>query len=65
MLPEGVTWHSKPTSGSGECECDRQGVLKLTFNPDRVRAEVKMTFEHSNGFTFNVGDSVTNNAYGQ
>ena len=66
LLPTGVTWHSPLTSGGAESTCDRQGVLKLSFNAaDRRRAQVNLTFEESQGFTFNVGDSATNNGYGQ
>ncbi|KAK7088724.1 hypothetical protein V1264_022610 [Littorina saxatilis] len=62
-LPAGMTWHSKLTSGRGECACDRQGVLKLTVEGG-MAAQINMTFSHSSGFTFNVGDSVTNDGYG-
>eukprot|EP00745_Piridium_sociabile_P023751 TRINITY_DN37093_c0_g2_i1.p1 TRINITY_DN37093_c0_g2~~TRINITY_DN37093_c0_g2_i1.p1 ORF type:complete len:239 (+),score=41.65 TRINITY_DN37093_c0_g2_i1:61-777(+) len=62
-LPAGVTWHSSLTGNQEACTCDRQGVLKLTFGPSRVRAEINMTFEGSEGWTFNLGDSVTNNGY--
>ncbi|XP_076470163.1 uncharacterized protein LOC143300410 [Babylonia areolata] len=62
-LPAGVTWHSGLTPNQQKCACDRQGVLKLTFGPTRRRAEINMTFEYSHGWTFNVGDSVSNNGY--
>jgi len=64
-LPAGVTWHSSLTSGSSDCACDSQGVLKLTFSsPNRVRAEINMTFEDPSGWTFHAADSRSNNGYG-
>ncbi|XP_076472059.1 uncharacterized protein LOC143301565 [Babylonia areolata] len=63
-LPAGVTWLSRLTANKKPCTCDRQGVLKLTFNKaQRKRAEINMTFEYSKGWTFHVGDSATNNGY--
>ncbi|KAL8615615.1 hypothetical protein ACOMHN_026605 [Nucella lapillus] len=63
-LPAGVSWHSSLTANQIAGTCDRQGVLKLTFAaPSRMRAEINMTFENSEGWTFNVGNSVTNNGW--
>nr|KAG5686001.1 hypothetical protein BaRGS_028334 [Batillaria attramentaria] len=43
----------------------RQGVLKLTFNNStRKRAEIFMRFSNSTDWSFNVGDSRTNNGWG-
>ncbi|XP_076470645.1 uncharacterized protein LOC143300683 [Babylonia areolata] len=64
FLPYGVTWQSRLTADQQTCACDRQGVLKLTFNRYRRRAEINMTFEYSHGYTFDVGDSVSNSGYG-
>ncbi|KAL8559712.1 hypothetical protein ACOMHN_002245 [Nucella lapillus] len=62
-LPSGMQWHSNLTSGQSRCACDRQGVLKLTFSPQRKRVVINMTFEYSKDWTFNVGDSATNNGW--
>jgi hypothetical protein len=61
----GVSWVSQLTPGTGgECECKYQGVLKLAFLPTaRERAQIDLTFEKSEGWTFNLGDSQTNNGY--
>ncbi|CAF1219516.1 unnamed protein product, partial [Didymodactylos carnosus] len=48
-------------------ECIAQGVVRLTFDPKGVRkiARFDLTYgPHVQGFTFNIGDSSTNNAYG-
>ena len=63
-LPQGMSFQSALTSGSGGCACDRQGVLKLTIE-EGMGAAIHMTFSHSKGFTFNIGDSVTNNGFGK
>lgn len=63
-LIDGVTWVSPLTPGSGDCTCDRQAVLKLNFqHENRKRLLINMTFEKSEGFTFNLGDSDTNNGW--
>nr|KAG5685999.1 hypothetical protein BaRGS_028332 [Batillaria attramentaria] len=59
----GFAWHSALTSSSSPCT--RQGVLKLTFNNStRKRAEIFMRFSNSTDWSFNVGDSSTNNGWG-
>lgn len=45
--------------------CSHRGVLKLTFDQTfRKRATLKFVLEEPTGFSFNIGDSSTNNAYG-
>jgi hypothetical protein len=63
----GVAWVSNLVNpSSASCVCDHQGVLKLTFAPgSRERLEVNMTFEYADGWTFNLGDSSTNNGWGE
>jgi hypothetical protein len=45
-----------------------EGVVKLKFDPNSPKkvARFDMSFgEMISGFTFNIGDSPTNNAYGK
>ena len=47
--------------------CSGEGVLKLKFEPDGTKKIARLDFELGNivsGFTFNIGDSPTNNGYG-
>lgn len=47
--------------------CSGQGVVKLKFDPNGTKkvARFDLTFgDMLSGFTFNLGDSPTNNAYG-
>jgi hypothetical protein len=48
-------------------DCTAQGVLRLTFDPmgDRQILRLDLTMgAQVQGFTFNIGDSPTNNGYG-
>jgi len=59
----GISWFLNPTAGSLKCVCDIQGVLKLSFDATHKRAVIQMTFEQSVGWTFDLGDSSTNDGY--
>ncbi|KAK7087721.1 uncharacterized protein [Littorina saxatilis] len=63
----GISWKSSlttPTKNLGTCGCHMQGVVKLTFNTsNRTKAEIIFSFDNSKGWTFNVGDSSSNNGY--
>ena len=56
-----------PFLGNNEkCECNEQGVLKLTFNNSNgKRAQIRLYLLDPQGWTFNAGDSETNNGYGE
>jgi hypothetical protein len=48
--------------------CSGEGVLKLKFDPTNSRKIARFDIELGNiisGFTFNIGDSPTNNGYGK
>lgn len=62
----GVQW-VVPVVHSTSTGCNKQGVAKLTFDPS-LRTKVQIDMVHSSsvtGFTFNIGDSPTNNGYGE
>ncbi|KAK7477411.1 hypothetical protein BaRGS_00031313, partial [Batillaria attramentaria] len=60
----GITWEVPLSTSGSQCTCDKRGVLKLTFNTrERRCAEITMLFENSNEWSFNIGDSRTNNGY--
>ncbi|KAK7100076.1 uncharacterized protein [Littorina saxatilis] len=64
----GISWVSAlttPTKNLGTCGCHKQGVVKLTFNTsDRTKAEITFSLGKSKGYTFDIGDSHTNDGYG-
>ena len=61
-----MSWVVAPSASSATCGCDKQALLKLTFNKNkRKRAQISMLFEDSSGFSFNIGDSRTDNGYGE
>ncbi|KAI0234908.1 hypothetical protein LSAT2_014727 [Lamellibrachia satsuma] len=57
-----VMWTKKPSSNGGRCKL--QGVLRIT--PPRWARSVSfhMAFERSTSYSFNIGDSSTNNGWG-
>ena len=58
-----VVWTSKPTSDGGRCNL--RGVLKIT-PPDWAQSvSYHMAFERPTRYSFNIGDSLTNNAWGK
>ncbi|XP_070205325.1 uncharacterized protein [Littorina saxatilis] len=63
----GISWVSAlttPTKNKGTCGCHMQGVVKLTFNrSDRTKAEITFSLGNSNGWTFHIGDSSTNDGF--
>lgn len=65
-LGAGMAWVIPPYTpqGSSPGSCTTRGVLKLTFNQsDRKRAEITMALTNPKDWTFNIGDSETNNGY--
>ncbi|XP_041354392.1 uncharacterized protein LOC121372175 [Gigantopelta aegis] len=53
--------------GSSNIPCSKRGVLKLTFNSAGLakrKVRIDMTFSNPKGYSFNIGDSRTNNAWG-
>ncbi|CAF0707652.1 unnamed protein product [Brachionus calyciflorus] len=68
---ENITWVSPlsymENSVMEHSPCSGQGVLKLTYDPSNMRRVARFDLEFGeilSGFTFNIGDSPTNNAYG-
>ncbi|XP_025089851.1 uncharacterized protein LOC112561517 [Pomacea canaliculata] len=60
----GFQWIARPSGFPGNTQCNGRGVLKLTFNPQRVRAHIQMTLTNNpRGATFHIGDSATNDGY--
>ena len=58
-----VKWTKKPTSNGGRCSL--QGVLKITPPCWAKSVSFHMAFEKSRKYSFNIGDSPTNNAWGK
>ena len=56
-------WTSKPTSDGGRCNL--RGVLKITPPNWAQSVSYHMAFEKSTRYSFNIGDSLTNNAWGK
>ncbi|KAK7087719.1 uncharacterized protein [Littorina saxatilis] len=62
-----LTWVREPYKDvlSFDQDCSWQAVLKMTFHKkERRTAEIKMTFVNSTFFSFNLGDSITNDGWG-
>ena len=60
---DNVEWTKKPTSNGGRCKL--QGVLKITPPCWAKSVSFHMAFEESNMWSFNFGDSPTNNGWGK
>ena len=58
-----VMWTNKPTSDGGRCNL--RGMLKITPPKWAQSVSYHMAFEHSTLFSFNIGDSLTNNGWGK
>ncbi len=58
-----VMWTNKPTSDGGRCSL--RGVLKITPPKWAQSVSYHMAFEKSTRYSFNIGDSLTNNAWGK
>ena len=58
-----VSWVNKPTANGGRC--DLQGVLKITPPTWARSVSFHMAFEKPSGWSFNIGDSPTNDGYGK
>ena len=58
-----VIWTSKPTSDGGRCNL--RGVLKITPPKWAQSVSYHMAFERPTRYSFNIGDSLTNNAWGK
>ena len=58
-----VKWTKMPTSNGGRCNL--QGVLKITPPSWARSVSFHMAFERSSKYSFNIGDSRTNNAWGK
>ena len=58
-----MIWTSKPTSDGGRCNL--RGVLKITPPKWAQSVSYHMAFERSTRYSFNIGDSLTNNAWGK
>ena len=56
-------WTNKPTSDGGRCSL--RGVLKITPPKWAQSVSYHMAFEKSTRYSFNIGDSLTNNAWGK
>ena len=56
-------WTSKPTSDGGRCNL--RGVLKITPPKWAQSVSYHMAFERPTRYSFNIGDSLTNNAWGK
>ena len=66
VLPDytdNVIWTSKPTSDGGRCNL--RGVLKITPPKWAQSVSYHMAFERPTRYSFNIGDSLTNNAWGK
>ncbi|CAF3547058.1 unnamed protein product [Rotaria socialis] len=67
---ENITWISHLTyldPNADIRECAAQGVIRLTFDPEGPRRIARFDLNMGSqvhGFTFNIGDSPTNNGYG-
>lgn len=63
---KGFEWVTIP-SFQGGARCNYQAVLKMTYNTsNRKRAQIDLTFDPVvTSFTFNIGDSETNNAFSE
>ncbi|CAF0780543.1 unnamed protein product [Rotaria sp. Silwood1] len=67
---ENITWISHLTyldPNADIRECTAQGVIRLTFDPSGLRRIARFDLSMGSqiqGFTFNIGDSPTNNGYG-
>ena len=55
--------HEWPTSDGGRC--NRQGVLKFTPPEWAQSVSYHMAADNSTHFSLNIGDSLTNNAWGK
>ena len=58
-----MIWTSKPTSDGGRCNL--RGVLKITPPKWAQSVSYHMAFERPARYSFNIGDSLTNNAWGK
>ena len=58
-----MMWTNKPTSDGGRCNL--RGVLKITPPKWAQSVSYHMAFENSTLFSFNIGDSLTNNGWGK
>ena len=58
-----MIWTSKPTSDGGRCNL--RGVLKITPPKWAQSVSYHMAFERPTRYSFNIGDSITNNAWGK
>ncbi|KAI0208607.1 hypothetical protein LSAT2_006707 [Lamellibrachia satsuma] len=56
-----VLWTTKPASNGGRCNL--QGVLRITPPEWAKSVSFHMAFEKSSKFSFNIGDSPTNNGW--
>ncbi|CAF1339759.1 unnamed protein product [Adineta steineri] len=67
---ENINWISHLTyldPNADVRECTAQGVVRLTFDPSGTRRIARFDLNMGSqiqGFTFNIGDSATNNGYG-
>ncbi|RNA09284.1 signal CUB and EGF-like domain-containing 1 isoform X1, partial [Brachionus plicatilis] len=68
---ENISWISPlsylETSVMEHSPCSAQGVLRLKYDPGSMRRVARFDLDFGemlSGFTFNIGDSPTNNAYG-
>ena len=57
-----VMWTNKPTSDGGRCSL--RGVLKITPPKWAQSVSYHMTVKNSTVHSFNIGDPLTNNAWG-
>ncbi|PVD31302.1 hypothetical protein C0Q70_06714 [Pomacea canaliculata] len=62
----GFQWMVIPPENPCNSACDLRGLLKITFdNSTRRHVQINMTFDTDpSGFTFNIGDSISNDGYG-
>ena len=58
-----MIWTSKPTSDGGRCNL--RGVLKITPPKWAQSVSYHLAFERPTRYSFNIGDSLTNNAWGK
>lgn len=68
---ENISWVSPlsylETSVMEHSPCSAQGVVKLKYDPSNMRRVARFDLDFGemlSGFTFNIGDSPTNNGYG-
>ncbi|XP_025089846.1 uncharacterized protein LOC112561514 [Pomacea canaliculata] len=61
----GFQWMVIPPENPCNSACDLRGLLKITFdNSTRRHVQINMTFDTDpSGFTFNIGDSISNDGY--